>query len=241
MTYKSTLFKSLFRKSIGLLLMVISWLTAHHVAAETHTHIVVTAPSDTSAWQLAQDKNDIQVYTRKWKGSSFWEVKAETIVEAPVAGMVALIKDTEVAPEWIDRLVHFEACKINSPTDWYAYAEISLPWPYENKDLITHNVVTYHKDGSVTVTLTSAPDLLPLKEGRNRMQHTKGSWRFIPHSRNRTKIIYTNYAEPEGLGLPMWVLKPIVVHGVHKSLGNIKNIVTRPKYQQGGLTHQRQP
>ncbi len=232
--------KGSFGKHIGILVLLLG-LGAAPVQARSISTSKLISPSDTTAWQLAQDKNNIKVFTRKWKGSSFWQIKAETIVDAPVAGMVALIKDTEAAHEWIDRLVHFEACKINSPTDWYAYAEISLPWPYENKDLITHNVLTYHRDGSVSVLLTSAPNLLPLKEGRSRMQHTKGSWRFVPISRSQTKIIYTNYAEPEGLGLPMWVLKPIVVHGVHKSLDNIKSIVTRSKYQSAGLTYYMQP
>ncbi|MBX2843636.1 MAG: hypothetical protein KTR26_17835 [Flammeovirgaceae bacterium] len=178
-----------------------------------------------SDWKLAKDKSGIQIYTKNLEEVGFKQIKATVILESSVESCVALIKDAEAGKDWINRVVEFKDLKIENDSLWYTYAEIAIPWPFNNKDLVSKNKLKLDKNtGIVTVFLESEPGFIPEAEGKNRIKKSEGSWQFIPQSDGTTEVIYQIYAEPNDF-LPQWLVNLVVIGSIFDTFNEFREKV----------------
>lgn len=144
---------------------------------------------------------------------------------------LAVIKDDKTVPEWINRMKIFKNIKVLNDYQWYTYAELSLPWPYSNRDLISLNTLKQTNEGVIMIDIENKPKYLPHKPKRVRMQHAKGHWRFKSLGNGKTLVTYQFYAQPN-LGLPTWIINPLATKGVYNTLRKLRKVVKRSQYQQ---------
>ncbi|WP_020530860.1 hypothetical protein [Flexithrix dorotheae] len=165
-------------------------------------------------WKLAKDKSGIQIYTKNIEEVGFKQIKATVKLESSVESCVALIKDANAGKDWINRVVEFKDLKIENDSLWYTYAEIDIPWPFNNKDLVSKNkLVVDQKSGAVTIFLESMPDFIPEADGKKRIKKSEGSWKFIPQEDGTTEVIYQIFAEPNDF-LPQWLVNMVVIGSI---------------------------
>ena len=149
-------------------------------------------------------------------------MKAEMEVSVSVTTLVELIKDAEKAPKWISRVYSFENAEIISEYEWYTYSEVSIPWPFNDKDLVTYNILTYSlPDSSAFIESESKPEYIEEKEKRSRIKNYHGSWTFTPMENGNTQVVYKVYSQSSG-GLPAWLVTPLVANGIHDTLQEMR-------------------
>jgi len=93
-------------------------------------------------WELKVEKDGIKVYVSQIPGSKINAIKVECDLYATVSQLVALVMDVNTATDWVYRLKSCTLIKQVSPCELYYYAEVSLPWPAENRDFVCHLTVT---------------------------------------------------------------------------------------------------
>jgi hypothetical protein len=178
-------------------------------------------------WKLAKDSDGIQVYIRRMEDTGYRQLKAEAFLDRNLEGCVRLIRDAKAGTEWIHRMIVFEDLGAVNDTTWYTYGEITIPWPFQNKDLISRNTLSRNRStGAVDITLESMPTHLPEKEGIKRIRQSEGKWRFEPQSSQKTKVIYTVYAEQDDF-LPDWLVSRVVVASIHKTISQMQVQVSK--------------
>jgi hypothetical protein len=163
--------------------------------------ISASAPAQSAReWQLERNKNGIEVYTRN---QTHLQVKSVISINAPLSGMVALIKDDQAATQWIDRMSAFENIRTVNDQEWYTYGEIAIPWPFKNRDVISRNQISQDAEtGDVVITIVSVPDYMAEKPGKSRIGQSEASWTFRPGPDGTLTVTYVADAPAEDL--PAW-------------------------------------
>ncbi|MCU0353284.1 MAG: hypothetical protein MUD08_06020 [Cytophagales bacterium] len=182
------------------------------------------------SWRLEKDANGVQVYVHDADAHSYRQVKAVARVATTVGGMVAVIKDDKASPRWMDRVVKFETIKTVSAQDWYTYAEIGIPWPFKNADIVTRNTLTQYEDGQVVITLQNEPTFVEKKKDKSRVLRAGGSWKITPCP-GGVMIEYAFHAKPEGLALPAWLVNAITVQSLHRSAERLRKLAESDTYR----------
>ncbi len=172
-------------------------------------------------WKLAKDKNGVKVHTRTPSGSKIKEFKATIVIDAEISKVVAEIINVADHEDWIKDVKNTKCIKKISDKEYYNYYELSIPFPFDNRDFVVHMNYTI-KDGVHTLTSVSAPTYIAAKSGIVRMQTSKGVWIITPTSDGKTKVFYQFMGDPGG-GMPAWIVNMFVVDGPYESLRNLKD------------------
>jgi ribosome-associated toxin RatA of RatAB toxin-antitoxin module len=180
-------------------------------------------------WVKKVDKNDVVVYVRDVKGSSFKEFKGETIVKASLSTLVSLVDDHESYPNWMYNCKEAKLLKRVSRTEGYNYTLTTAPWPVSDRDVITHFVLNQDlKTKRVTIDLKGEKDFI--KETSNvRVSSLKGKWEFTPLGNGDVKVVYQLHTEPNG-SIPASIANSFVVDLPNTTLKNLRNEIKKPKY-----------
>lgn len=184
-----------------------------------------------SEWQLIKNKSDIKVYSRFPEDSDFKEIKIESVVESDLSALVALLTDVPNYPNWIYACNNSKLIKKVSDTEEYYYAQTDAPWPFSNRDVVMHSVMT--QDNATKILKFNSygtPSMYPLVDEVVRVKDISVSWKLIPISDNKIKIQYHLKADPGGF-IPSWLANLTVDIGPYNTMINMRDELKKEKYQ----------
>ena len=188
--------------------------------------VVLKANSQSTGWELAKDKNDVQVYTRSNEGSKFKEFKAITIISTTnLTKTTALIENVTAYPDWQANIGSIKVLKFISSGEKYFHYTADVPWPISDRDGITYMKKSLI-DSVITYQLDSKHDYIPIKDNCLRLKIAKGSWTLTPLKDNKTKVVYQFFGDPEG-SLPAAIVNMFIVDGPHTTLENLRERVQK--------------
>lgn len=125
------------------------------------THAVAQAE-----WRRVAMRDGIKVYAKTVPDSKIKAMKAECTLDAGLDEVIALLLDVKAAEQWV---CHTKSCRLIrrvSDTELLYHTEVSLPWPLDNRDFVTHlRVIKHERSGVVTVEAPAVPGIVPLREG----------------------------------------------------------------------------
>jgi hypothetical protein len=197
--------------------------------------------SKEAQWALAKDKQGIKVYTRKVEDIDFKEFKGVVTVETSLAGLVALLCDTEALPDWMANCTRVDLLEQISERETYTYTLSKAPWPVSNRDSILHNVISQDEDtGVVTITQTGKPDHIEPKKNVVRVQQIKSIWQFTPKPGAQVEVVYQALSDPSG-ALPAWLVNSAVVSQPYDTLLKLQKVIRQEKYQKATLAFIQEP
>jgi hypothetical protein len=192
-------------------------LTAQDEALEVHDD-----------WRLKKDKDGVRVYTRWIEATDVRkarQMKVEMVVESSIENILMVLKDDVNAKKWAYRAKEFYNFDIIDENNWYSYSELSIPWPFQNKDLITKNhLVRIPSENQVRVDITGVADYLPEKKSLSRIPHFEGGWTLTRTGDDAVKIEYLVFTKSEPV-LPRWIIDPIVEQGAWETLNNFRELL----------------
>lgn len=167
-------------------------------------------------WQLAVDKEGIQVFLSTPADSSFKAYRAETTIKAQPQVIATMLADMPLSCRLVYGCKQARLIKQEGYNYW-AYSQIKTAWPVSDRDLSILSRAEQDKDGTITVNITALPQNVPPAEGHIRITKLDGFWKFIPVDAQTTKVIYQVAAEPGG-SVPAWLANQFVVDGPFETL-----------------------
>lgn len=182
-------------------------------------------------WRLKKDKDGIRVYTRWIEASEVRkarQMKVEMSVVASIDDFLEILKDDGNAKKWVYRARELYNFDFKDDNNWYTYTELSIPWPFQNKDLITKNtVVRFPDEQKVRVDLDGVMDYLPEKKSLSRIPHFEGGWTFTQVGPEEVEVEYCVFTKSEPV-LPRWITDPIVEQGAWDTLDKMRAMIGIP-------------
>ncbi len=199
-----------------------------------------------STWKqvLIDKKENIKVYYRHTDDGHI-EFKGITYIKSSLNSFIAVFRDVETIPKWVDRTEKVELLKTVSDRDYYVYTVTSAPFPLKDRDGIVRTVTSQDPlTLSVTVSGTSFPDYLPKKKKYVRIKIIESSWKLTPKKNGMVETVFRGYADPGGK-IPSWLFrtlsKKILKKSPHKTLKQLKKIIKLEKYQKKTYPFIREP
>ena len=188
------------------------------------------SPEETRSgpWELVKNTNGVQTFYR-WttneKGISFRERKGEMIIRCTMQEAVRVISDTKSTKEWMTSVDEIYDLERISPNEWYTYTLFNIPWPLNNRDLISFNKLNPdHGNGAVTIDITCKDRFAPLKNGVTRLTDYKAVWHITRQDEKNISISFTA-ASSAPPSLPRYIQDPIIEKIFHNNLIRLKEIL----------------
>ena len=187
------------------------------------TILFITAEASLAqAWELKKDTDSIRVFTRSVTKSPVKEYKAIASVAASADKVVAILKNVKAYPEWIDDVEYTETFA-GTENQLSFYYQMDLPWPAKNRDLCLDMAIT-SSDKTITVNLSSNPDLVPVNDDFVRIILVEGQWVITAIDEHNSLVEQQFLADPEG-SLPKWVVNMFLVDSPYQTMKNLRAYV----------------
>ncbi len=184
-----------------------------------------------TAWSFEKEEDNIKIYTKEIKNSSFKAFKGITVVKSNLHQLLAIFADANNYTNWFHDCINAHSIEKTGDKTGYTYMEVELPWPLENRDIITKFVVNQNiKTKTVLINLTAAGKKLKKKDGLVRVYSLNGFWEFKPLNSGKIEITYQLHFEPRGT-IPAWLANSSVIDAPYNTLKNMKLQLNKDKYK----------
>jgi hypothetical protein len=177
------------------------------------------------SWQLAQDEDDIRVYTKPNAKTMLKDFKADMIVQASIEKVNSHMSAMEDQTKWMyDRKL---TKVLDRPNDRSSiiYSVTNAPWPVMDRDAVVS--FTYNENNTdefIRIDVVNVDDYHPLDKDMVRVPYLKGFWELIKIDDNSTKIVFMNAASPGG-DIPDWLADSFVLDMPYHSLNNFRDML----------------
>ena len=185
------------------------------------------SPGADNEWKKAKEKDGITVFTRQTENSNIKEFKAEGIIEGTLVTLKKVFKDVDNYCEWVSDCKTTKKLEV-SQKELIHYMEISVPFPFDNRDMIQKSVFEMDSK-TLKVSLTNLPEYLPEEKGRTRLPIAEGYWLFQEIGPGEIKATLQYLSDPGG-SIPSWLVNLFIVEGPLKNIQNLRLMVQKEQY-----------
>lgn len=186
-------------------------------------------PSENEArpWKLVEETGKITLYERWVEVNEDLEVRERKgifTVNCPAEEAIKFICNADMAPSWMKGVSESYVIETLSETAWYTYTLYHIPWPFDNRDLVTQYRVVKDGKGSTFIYLDSKEGVMPENEKVERLKTFHACWEVEEISPASTRITFTARTD-EGPAFPRWIQDPIVKKAFISNLENLKELL----------------
>jgi hypothetical protein len=201
--------------------------------------LLLSFSSVASEWKLEKDKDGIQVYTREVEGSAYKAFRGESVIDAELNQVMALLDDTKGFVHWMFNCKNPTLLYKASLLDRYQYLVNDFPWPAADREMILRNEISQDPVSRKTIVkLTgvtadalpeSAKSTLPTKTDAVRVEEVEGFFELTPLSDTQTKVVFQLHLNPVG-ALPSGLVNAMIVDNPFETLKAMRKRVVLPEY-----------
>ena len=176
-------------------------------------------------WQLAQDEDDIRVYTRPNVKTKLKDFKADMIVQASIEKVSSHMSAMEDQTKWMHDRKQTKVLDRPNDRSSIVYSVTNAPWPVMDRDVVVSYIYNENNtDEFIRIDVVNIDDYHPLNEDMVRVPYLKGFWELIKIDDNSTKIVFMNAASPGG-NIPDWLADSFVLDMPYHSLNNFRDML----------------
>jgi uncharacterized membrane protein len=184
------------RRNIAFLVTTIVFLWAS---------MVLASDENPHPWREVNNANGVRVWSREVAGSGIREIKAETVVEAPLERVWQVLTDVERFPEFMPYVKEVEILGPAGSQGRYEYHLIAPPL-VNRRDYTLRTFNEVDKANGIyrrcwMVANGAGPDPV---EGVVRIQTCQGRWTVTRLDMSRTRVGYYLHTDPGG-SIPVWM------------------------------------
>jgi hypothetical protein len=177
-------------------------------------------------WKTVSNSNGILV-SERWvedNNHTFRERKGEMLLQCSAAEVVRLISDVSSTSKWMKGVSECSLIKRGSATEWYTYTLYSIPYPFDDRDLVSHFRVN-NSGNRYTINIESAARMVPVKDGISRLVSYNATWEITDLGHSGTKVAFTAMSDTPPM-FPRWIQDPILLKVFSGNLSNLKELLT---------------
>ena len=181
--------------------------------------------SEVNEWNLAIDKNGIKVYERYKEGFDVKEVKSISTIQAPFQLVIDLYEDSDLYEDWCHKCAKLQLIEKINPYEKIIYYETNLPWPFSNRDSVSHHKkVIDHKTNAISYYISNQTEEYPLKNGVVRITDYAGLWRLTSLKNGRVELFFQQYVDIGGYA-PIWLVNQFAAEVPFHSQKNFRELI----------------
>ncbi len=178
------------------------------------------------AWELVKDADGVKVFARDVPGGRVRELKAQTVVGAPPARVLAVIDDLEHYLEFMPYMVEARRLAVFAGGH-YEYQRIDPPL-VDMRDYALRVELTTDARGVIERRWREANEKAPPPpSGTVRVAVNRGAWTLEPLDGGRTALTYYVYTDPGG-AIPAWAVNKANTTSVPDMLAAVRNRAVSP-------------
>lgn len=176
-------------------------------------------------WETVKNSQGVQTYVR-WietgEGIQTRERKGEMVINCTVEDATGILTDTKSTASWMRNVKEsFELNRLNQ-SEWYTYTLFDIPWPFENRDLVSYLTLRINTENeSTNINIISKEEYVPCKSRISRLTDYAANWSIVRINQCRIKITFTAVTSSPP-AFPRWIQDPVVEHIFHNNLVNLK-------------------
>ena len=179
-------------------------------------------------WETTKNSEGVQTYVR-WieiaEGIRTRERKGEMVIDCTVEDATSIITNARSTEHWMKNVKEsFDIKRMNS-FEWYTYTLFNIPWPFENRDLVSSNIIkTNIEKDSANINIISREDYIPSKSGIKRLTDYTANWGIVRISEEKVRVTFTAITNTPPM-FPRWIQDPVLEHIFHNNLVNLKTFI----------------
>lgn len=174
-------------------------------------------------WKLKKNINGVKVYISNCYNSGIKKFAATINLTTNLNELVGIIYNFENYPKWIQGCKSARLIKENDKNSKTGYIEISVLWPFNNRDMLLNFQVSAKTEKLFQVVIISKPDEIPKKQGIIRLQNITGSFMLKERNYSCIEVNCQLFIESKS-NIPDWIINMFIVKRLYKSLYNIEKI-----------------
>lgn len=202
----------------------------------TVTNAVATSLDD---WTLETEGQSFEVYS-KASQNNHYEILARAEVQTSLGAFLALMRDTERAPDWIANCEKVKVQTSSSGLDATVHSYYNVPWPVKDRDMVTKTHLQFDDDQQgYTVSISDLGQDVPDSDGYVRIQNVEGVWDVRQLEGGFVRVTYQGSGNPAG-NLPEWMTNDLLVDSTSETFEQMTQLLIEDKYRNSSTLTQLQ-
>ncbi len=190
--------------------LALSWVILPASLAATPTDEVIP-PKDETGWQYqGEDSTGVKLWKKEIPGSPIVAFRGETIIEASIPRIAAVLGDSKRRTEWVADAKEARDLRADTPMDRVEYNRTGAPWPVSERDFVyrvTVKVNRAQKAMHVHIRSVEEPSMPP-RPGIVRGELINSAYWLNAIDESHTLVRVEILADPKG-DLPKWVVNMV--------------------------------
>lgn len=174
-------------------------------------------------WTFIKEVDGIKIFTRNELNSSLKSYKGETVVNAPMEKVCALLGTSNNFDWWGE---DFSKIKILDHTDQkfiQYYFIYDMPWPVADRDLVVESIIKMDTlNGKYTVSSKPLLKKIPVNPDFIRINKYRQKWTLQPIGKRKVHIVLEGFIDPGG-NVPSWLIKMLITEMPLKTIRLLRN------------------
>jgi len=158
-------------------------------------------------WELIVNRNNLQVYRGTKQKNNIYPIRGDFKTNYSPADVMAIMLDIKRKPEWLPKLTRTKLIKRLGPQSWIEYAEIDVPWPCQNRDIVFQIDMKFNANFSkVTIGLKSVQNDLILNKNNIRALIYPSTFLVTLNNHSQQTLVQSqSFVDPRG-SIPRWIV-----------------------------------
>ena len=182
-------------------------------------------------WKLCSESDRIYVYERMVKINDDHytrERKGELRVNCNFDKVIKIMSSYESLNNWMNGVKENSLVKRTGSNSWITYNIFSLPWPFDNRDLVSeYQLNTLTAGVYIQININCVNNLVKPKKGISRIESYKATWHIKRINEHSVWISFSALSDTPPV-VPRFIQDPIVENTF------IKNLVSLRTYMESG-------
>jgi hypothetical protein len=189
-----------------------------------------------NSWKLLERDAELTIYSKERTKSGMIPLKTIYSVPYSIEEVVAVIVDTSKKTKWVPRLSRSYIHKKINLSSTIEYAEVDMPWPFTDRDLIFQTVAEVGEDlQTVTFDIKSVEDGTIVEKSNIRAQISGVKLVLRYDSKSKRTIIESEGSTNPGGWIPNWLISFFQKSEVKRTARNFMGQIERKLYSEKDL------
>ena len=176
-----------------ILILVVAMFNSKH-GSINNIEISEVSNSPSSRWELTDEEEGIKFYVR-WVPISdeqkVRERKVEILAHTSLDNALKMVTDMEKVRLWMSGIKKASLLHRDSKNQWYSYALYGLPWPFNDREMITLCKMKQEAaQPRISINMESIDQSYPPAKGVERLTNYKASWELIEINKTLVKMTF---------------------------------------------------
>jgi hypothetical protein len=197
-------------------------VSGHETGAENKINL------SSDQWEEVRNNNGVITYVR-WlhhnDGTKTRERKGDMQADCSLKKTVEVLTDPAETKKWMSGVSENYLLSKSNPSEWYTYTLYSIPWPFNNRDLVSAFAIkTNPGKKTVIINIASRADHVPPKPGIERLEDYNATWTITETAPQKVQIEFSAMSNTPPM-FPRYIQDPIIEKMFHNNLVRLRTLL----------------